>query len=167
MAGEAVSIDPRRIRTYAIPARLLESTRLLLAEPGRKGYEATVVWVARPTDETAAEIVDVRRPHQLARRSDYGVSVEVTEEGMTQLISALTPGTFLAARIHTHPIEAYHSEVDDLNMLIGHEGAISIVVPYFAEDPIDLLHCSVNELRTGAGWVVLTPKEVSQRFLVR
>jgi hypothetical protein len=94
------------------------------------------------------------------------VSVEVTQEGLTRLIGGLSPGVFVLVRVHSHPNDAYHSELDDDNMLISHERAISIVVPDFARDPIVLSRCSVNELRHGEGWIEISPDEVRRRFKV-
>lgn len=85
---------------------------------------------------------------------------------MTALIASLEPGVFVLCRVHSHPHEAYHSAVDDLNMLISHEGAISIVVPDFAAAPIELERCSVNELCHGRGWRELDVEEIRTRFTI-
>jgi hypothetical protein len=33
--------------------------------------------------------------------------------------------------VHSHPAGAFHSPADDANPVLSHEGAISVVVPYF------------------------------------
>jgi hypothetical protein len=71
------------------------------------------------------------------------------------------------ASLHTHPGNAFHSDTDDTNMLFSHHGAISIVIPNFGRDPIDLGECSVNELRHGRGWIELDAAEVEERFTIR
>ena len=38
----------------------------------------------------------------------------------------------IAAQVHTHPFEAFHSEADDRWAIVRHVGAVSLVVPYFA-----------------------------------
>src|SRR5439155_1750856 len=81
-----------------------------------------------------------------------GVAVEVTQRGLAEMISALPAGVFVLARVHSHPSAAFHSPLDDENMLISHEGAISIVVPHFARSGMELATCSINELRHGQGW---------------
>lgn len=38
----------------------------------------------------------------------------------------------IVAQVHSHPEEAFHSSADDDWAVIRHEGALSLVVPYFA-----------------------------------
>lgn len=151
---------------YRVPAAALVSSRRLLGEIGGEGYEAVVVWVGRRLGACLAQVDTVWRPGQVCHRSEAGVGVEVPAEAIAALISALPTDSLVLARLHTHPGCAYHSDVDDGNMLLAHQGAISIVVPDFARDPIDLAACSVNELRHGEGWIELAPDEVSERFEV-
>jgi hypothetical protein len=157
---------PLTLRNYIVPQEVIGATQAFLFARGVKGVEAVVVWIGIVVDDTTGEIVDAYAPEQIARRSEDGVSVEVTQQGLTQLISSLAEGTFVLCRVHSHPGEAYHSDLDDLNMLISHEGAISIVVPDFASNPIVLDRCSVNELIHGQGWRELAPREVTKRFKV-
>ncbi|HET6867213.1 MAG TPA: hypothetical protein VFH80_14935 [Solirubrobacteraceae bacterium] len=157
---------PPTLRHYTLSRAMLERTADFLRRRGEKGLEATVVWLGRMVDETHAEILQVYAPEQIGYASDEGVAVEVTQQGLAELIGSLPPGVFVLARVHSHPSSAYHSSLDDDNMLISHEGAISIVVPYFARDGIDLAGCSVNELRHGHGWRELDAAEVAKRFTV-
>jgi len=158
--------SPRGSFEFLVPRHVIELSQPLLAEPGLGGYEAVVVWVGRMRGEKSVDIVEVIRPAQIAKRSSIGCSVEIPPESLTELIRVLEVGCFVAARLHTHPTEAYHSELDDTNMLISHVGAISIVVPFFARDPIVLERCSVNELTGDEGWVELPADEVQERFRV-
>ena len=157
---------PATLRNYVVPRAVIDGTQAFLLARGLKGVEAVVVWIGIIVDDTTGEIIDAYAPEQIARRSEDGVSVEVTQKGLTQLITSLADGTFVLCRVHSHPGEAYHSDLDDLNMLISHEGAISIVVPDFAYEPIEFARCSVNELVHGQGWRELAPPEVNERFKV-
>lgn len=157
---------PPSLRNYVIPREVLDATGAFLQARGLKAVEAVVVWIGRVLDDTTAEITDAYVPEQIAHKSEYGVSVEVTQEGLTRLISSLEPGTFVLCRVHSHPSEAYHSNLDDMNMLISHQGAISIVVPDFARGTISLDVCSVNELVHDRGWRELGRSEVAARFHV-
>jgi Na+-transporting NADH:ubiquinone oxidoreductase subunit NqrA len=38
----------------------------------------------------------------------------------------------VAAQVHSHPREAFHSKADDRWAIVRHEGALSLVVPNFA-----------------------------------
>ena len=158
---------PPTIRRYVVPAQVLQDSGELLRERGRHGLEAVVVWVGRLLDETNGAVAAAVRPRQVAYRSDAGCAVEVPPDALSELIAALPHGVVVLARLHTHPTTAYHSPVDDTNMLISHNGAISIVVPCFAREPIDLTRCSVNQLVHGTGWIQLSPDEVTDRFEIR
>lgn len=158
---------PETLRNYVVPAHLLSETRDLLAEPGAEQMEAVVVWIGTIENDTRAQIVAAVRPGQIAYRSGAGCAVEVPQDALTELISVLPTGHVVLVRLHTHPGEAYHSEVDDTNMLIAHRGAISIVVPDFARRPLDLNACSINELHPYGRWVELSQRDVADRFEVR
>jgi hypothetical protein len=158
---------PSTLHHYTVPGHVLEETCSLLQARGAEGVEAVVLWLGRALDSRAAEILTAYVPEQVAYRSEDGLAVEVTAEGLSALISALPAGVFVLCRVHSHAGSAYHSELDDQNLIIGHPGAISIVVPSFAHDPIVLEQCSVNELRHGSGWTELTPDEIRQRFTIR
>jgi hypothetical protein len=160
-------IVPPTLRRFIIPREVLADTRVLLAEPGEQGLEAIVVWVGRPSDEECAEVLWAVRPRQVAYRSEEGLAVEVRSDDLLELISGLPEGTAILARVHTHPGEAYHSALDDTNMLISHQGAVSVVVPVFAREPIELGRCSVNVLDHDRGWVELTAAEIRERFEIR
>lgn len=158
---------PATLHRYLVPAQVLQDSRRLLRDGGRQGLETVVVWVGYVIDETTAAVMAAIRPGQVAYRGDDGCAVEVPPEALSELIAALPDGMFVLARLHTHPTVAYHSPVDDTNMLISHNHAISIVVPFFAADPLDLLRCSVNELVHGHGWAELTADEITERFEIR
>ena len=162
-----MSAVPSDLRRIDVPRTVLDETRELLAELGSEGLESTVLWVGLVIGPQTAEVLAAVRPRQVAYRSDHGLAVEVPQDALSELISALPEGVFVLARVHSHPGAAYHSELDDTNMLIAHEGAISIVVPDFARRPIDLTRCSVNELRHDRGWVELDGAAVRDRLHVR
>jgi hypothetical protein len=158
---------PPGLAYYDVDERTLALTRAFLRERGSHGLEGVVLWLGRPRDDHHAEILRPYAPDQIAYRTDEGVAVQVTDDGLSALISSLPEGVFVLCRVHSHPTEAYHSDLDDENMVISHPGAISIVVPFFARVPIVLPDCSVNELRHGLGWRELTRDEVADRFEVR
>lgn len=157
---------PPTLTNYTVGTRTLELTGEFLQERGDHGLEGVVLWLGRPRDDVHADILAPYAPEQVAYQSEDGVAVQVTEDGLSRLISAMPPGVFVLCRVHSHPTDAYHSETDDTNMIISHPGAISIVVPFFARDPIVLAECSVNELEYGRGWRELSAAEVRERFEV-
>jgi hypothetical protein len=151
---------------YLVPRRVLSDTRELLAPSSRARVEGVVVWWGRMNPGNVAEVVIAYRPGQVAHRTSFGLTVEVPQEAISEMIAALPAGVIVVARLHTHGEEAYHSPMDDRNFLIAHEGAISIVIPYFAASEIDLAECSVNILEHGRGWRELSPEEVNEQFEV-
>ena len=66
----------------------------------------------------------------------------------------------LIAQVHTHPTEAYHSETDDAFPIVTTEGALSLVIPNFANGPANLTQYACYRLRRGH-WVELTPAVVA------
>jgi hypothetical protein len=162
-----VTSVPSTLERFHVPACVLRESRELLAEPGERGFEAAVVWVGRCVDEITAEISAVHRPEQVSYATEYGLSVEITQQGITDLIADLDDGTFALVRLHTHGTDdTAHSPLDDSNFIIGHQGAISVVVPRFASQPIVLTDCSVYELRHGYGWLRLRRDDIASRFHV-
>lgn len=155
---------PPTLDVYRLRPAVWPRTRALLKEPGEQGYEAVVLWLGTVLDERTAQVVAAVAPRQIAYRSVDGCAVEVPPQEIERLVSALGPGQFVLARVHTHPTDAYHSPVDDRNLIIGHVGAISIVVPDFAAGAVELSGCSVNQLQADGAWIELSPAEVARRF---
>ena len=154
---------PPTLRNYVIPQHVLDQTREFLRERGEHGVEGVVLWLGEIVDDETGAVLAAYVPEQIGRCSELGVSVEVTAEGLTRLISDLPAGVFVLIRVHSHPTDAYHSDLDDDNMLISHPNAISIVVP---DVSIARARCSINPLRPGGGWVEPPPADVRNRFRV-
>ena len=150
-----------------VPAGVLEETQAFLAECGREHYEGVVLWVGVVDLEDRGSIVRELIPRQYGYRSpEGGVAVQVPDDEIAAILTALPPRLLILCRVHSHPHRAYHSETDDLNRLLSHVGAISIVVPDFARSPIVLSECSINELDEAHRWRELDADEVLQRFVV-
>lgn len=155
---------PDTLSTYLLRDGLLDDTRGLLRESGEQGYEAVVLWTGSVVNLATALVATAIRPRQLAYRSKEGCAVEVPLDSISDVVAALPAGQFVLARVHTHPGRAYHSSADDQNLLLAHTGAVSVVVPDFAEKPVDLARCSVNELRPDGHWRELSRTDVAERF---
>ena len=96
-------------------------------ERGACGLEGTAMLAGDPAVGVTRCVI----PDQVGRRSRFGVSVEVTEQGKLMLAGALADEERYLARIHSHPSDAFHSDTDDVNPGLTADGAISIVVPFF------------------------------------
>ncbi len=129
---------------------VLEAARAFFEEQGTQGLEGTalVALDGGPADRLVV-------PTQQASRADGGCWVEVPLAGKLECAAALRPGERYVARIHSHPGEAFHSAADDRNPALTHQGALSIVVPFFGlglRRGLDA--CAVFVLR-GTRWVEL------------
>lgn len=81
--------------------------------------------------------------------------VQVTTKGKLQLAAALGHDEIYVARIHSHPGAAFHSETDDANPALNHEGALSLVAPDFGAGLASGLERCAVYLRTGGAWLEL------------
>jgi hypothetical protein len=158
------------VSRLVIPVFVLDEVRVRLEDAGADGCEATGMIVAGP-DRVARHAVF---PDQRASRPDPGAEpperwgvhwVEVTDRGKAELALALGPDETYAARIHSHPGSAFHSATDDGNPGLRHEGALSIVVPYFGLGlRIGLRACGVF-VRHGRRWQALPPGPRRERVV--
>lgn len=131
-----------------LPAPVLEEARCFFEGRGADGCEGTAMIMAGP-DGVAHRLVI---PDQRATPLPY-CSVEVTRQGKLELAAALGPEDRYVSRIHSHPGLAFHSPADDANPAITHEGALSVVTPFFG---LGLRHgldaCAVL-VRRGDSWL--------------
>lgn len=92
--------------------------------------ERVVLWLGnRVADRVVVREVFVPLQHA---RCDF---FEIPREGMDQLLTRLRARRLMvAAQVHTHPEEAFHSPADDHWAIVRHVGALSLVVPRFCQD---------------------------------
>ncbi len=130
----------------SIPNSILDEARRFFEDRGSQGFEGTAMITAGPDGIARRVIV----PDQTAAAAPH-CRVEVSRAGKLQLAAALAPDERYVARIHSHPMEPFHSEIDDANPALTYEGALSIVAPFFGlglRHGLDL--CAVYVLRSGA-----------------
>lgn len=152
---------------FTVPATVLDATAALLYETGVSGFEGSAVWIGTVDDPATGIVMRPFRPEQVTYATPSGLGVEVTEDGLTGLISSLTAGELVLARLHTHGTgDVRHSDVDDRNLIVAHPGAISIVVPHFAAAGVDLRRCGVHILGTDHRWRRMSPTETERRFRI-
>lgn len=153
---------------YRVSQSVLDDSQRFLRERGLDGCEGTALWVGKLS--LTANQVDIERvfvPEQICIKTEHDVAVRLTDEAHYTLTDNLAGGEMFYCRIHSHPKKAYHSETDDANAVITHQGAISIVVPYFARVRLRLQDCAVYQLEHGLGWLSLPIPEILRRFEVR
>jgi hypothetical protein len=71
----------------------------------------------------------VCRPAQVAGADIF----RIPPPAMREIIGIIAKhGWMIAAQVHSHPKEAFHSLADDTWAIVRHENALSLVLPYFA-----------------------------------
>lgn len=100
-----------------------------LQQAGKNSKEFLVYWLGiRLLDRI--EVMEVYSP--LQKNTD--ISIRISETGIRKLFDKIKRKKLvIAAQIHSHPMEAYHSLSDDRLALPRHEGGISIVLPNFCQ----------------------------------
>lgn len=134
------------IRRLHVPSAVAVDTNDHLAAMGRKGVEGMALWVGKE-NESLFDVSQVYIPKQHGTRGDHGLLVSVPLEELQRLNVWLYRNNLrLIAQIHSHPTEAYHSEVDDRYAIATRLGSFSIVVPDFAVRPFNISQCAVYRL---------------------
>jgi len=137
---------------------LLGEGREFFERCGTEGREGTAMIVGGPVPRLVI-------PEQHVHGRVRGAAVEVTTRGQMQLATALGLDETYAARIHSHPTEAFHSSVDDANPVLTYQGALSIVVPYFGLGLRRGLDACAVYVRDGAKWQELPPGPARARYV--
>ncbi len=150
------------IRTISIARSLLSDTGRLLREAGARELEGIALWAGTfSEDPRSFSVSTVVLPKQRATRSEHGLLAAVDGDEIFRVNKLLSANNLrLIAQLHTHPSEAYHSDTDDVFALISARGSLSIVIPDFAREAIDLDRCAVYRLEAQSGWRELASGDV-------
>lgn len=112
-----------------ITPKIIDDTLSQLAFHARGRKELVVLWLAR---KVAGQAI-VERAYVPLQVSDTRF-FNIPPEGMQLLFNEIRPSRLLvAAQVHTHPKDAFHSPADDRWAVLRHVGALSLVIPYFAQ----------------------------------
>ena len=146
------------------PPTVLATTLAHLREAGKRRCECIVLWLGRPANGVI-RVEEAYVPFHEAREDMF----YIPRESMTSLHAHLRKQRLMvAAQVHSHPREAFHSVADDRWAIIRHEGALSLVLPYFAAGTT-LLNFSneakVYRFSDSAEWVEVSQSDVVSRCL--
>lgn len=108
--------------------QVIEQTLSFLKDAGRTRQECLVLWLGARRGDTIV-VERVLRPKQIAGQDFFRISPQSMRAIMKQLREERL---MIAAQVHTHPFEAFHSEADNRWAVVRHLGALSFVVPNFA-----------------------------------
>jgi proteasome lid subunit RPN8/RPN11 len=110
-----------------IAQRLIETTVDHLRASRRR--ERVVLWLGKRQGELVV-VDEVFEPIQECA-ADY---FQIPESGMAEVLARLQPKRLMvAAQVHTHPHDAFHSPADDRWAIVRHVGGLSLVVPRFCQ----------------------------------
>ena len=144
------------VEVFKVPKAVLEETQTSLRAAGRDGHELFVLWSG--TQQTTSFIVqNIHVPRQVAYRTEGGCGVRVGGDALHALSAWLFEhGQVLAAQVHSHPTDAFHSDTDDTYPIVTALGGLSIVAAYFGRD--GLLSPTTAAFRlTAVGWQASPP----------
>jgi proteasome lid subunit RPN8/RPN11 len=148
------------------PAQVIATTLTHLRDAGTRRCECVVLWLGRRRDGELA-IEQAYRPLHHAKTDMF----HIPREGMVALHTELRRGRLMvAAQVHSHPREAFHSDADDRWAIVRHEGALSLVVPDFAAHTrLDnfLDETKVFRLSDTAEWLEAPPDAVRTCLRIR
>lgn len=152
------------MKTLLCTESLLSDTIIRLKAGGTLGHERVVLWLVNAMSTKPAEVREIYEPQQNTAKDFF----HIPPESMRALMHHLRDSRLkIAAQIHTHPREAFHSEADDRWAIIRHRGALSLVLPYFATmtTPSNFLeHVMVYELSAENRWEQVPSLGTSQRI---
>ncbi len=142
----------------------IATTLAHLREAGTRSQECVVLWLGRPSAQ-GIEVVTVYRPQQRAAADMF----HIPPESMGALRAILRrERVMVAAQVHSHPQEAFHSRADDRWAIVRHVGALSLVVPDFAAHTrveTFLEHTKVFQFSSSAQWREVPSDEVGSKCL--
>lgn len=121
--------------TFAVSAAIVAETVGVIQEAGLHGYEAFVIWGGRWASSDAIEVTSAYLPTQTPHQSPEGLAVTLDGDALFEAnMSMFHRGEILVAQVHSHPTNAFHSDLDDAMPIVTMRGALSGVVPHFGAD---------------------------------
>ena len=146
------------------PPTVIEATLTQLRGAGVCGCECVVLWLGQRRKREI--VVEKAYPPLHHAKADM---FRIPREGMAALYAELRCNRHMvAAQVHSHPREAFHSEADNHWAILRHEGALSLVVPYFgAHTNLEnfLEQTKVFRFSEAAEWLEVPPAQVVQSCL--
>ncbi|HEX8247427.1 MAG TPA: hypothetical protein VF599_04525 [Pyrinomonadaceae bacterium] len=151
------------ISTVYITENLLERTRELLASFARNSRSEGVVYWFGFEFEQAAVVTTLVVPDA---DTSWGC-IRTTPKANAQALSVIV-GTplILLGQAHSHPgAGVRHSPTDDTETFASFDGAISVVVPNFGREEINLQTCGIHRHMDGA-FRFIESSEISDHICV-
>ena len=150
------------ISKIIIPLECIQKAYELMKYAGENRVEGVALFAGYEKDNEFY-ISQTIIPKQTAYRLELGLLYAVDGDELHRINVWLYENNLsIIAQIHSHPNEAYHSDTDDAYPIVATKGGISIVVPRFAVDPIDINNWAVYRLSSENDWIELSYSEIKK-----
>lgn len=156
--------DMRKASEFNVTTDTLRKTHAFMRRAGRERREGWVLWAG---NMRSAESFVVTRPI-FPKQESSAVHVVVERDEIERIDRELeTTREVLGVQLHTHPTEAFHTTIDAENPIVTKIGALSVVVPDYAEAPFDdFAHCAVYRHIDGGWEKRMSPNDIKKTFRV-
>lgn len=125
------------LRLFVVAPSVLNWTIGELSDAGDEGFEAFVLWGGTVTGQSF-QVESALVPEQVGSKEEDGLLVTIPGDALFKVNKYFfEKGLLLGVQIHSHPTDAFHSSTDDHYPMATLEGALSIVVPYFARGGVE------------------------------
>jgi proteasome lid subunit RPN8/RPN11 len=148
-----------------VPGLMVSQTLRELRRAGTDNRERVVLWLGT----RAGNYVSVREVFVPLQEADEDYFY-IPPRGMSELLSHLRQNRLMtAAQVHSHPEHAFHSEADDRWAIVRHEGALSLVVPFFGLSTTEetfVEDTAVFQLSKSNRWLEVPPESVHRWYRI-
>lgn len=110
-----------------VPKNLVYSTLEEIQKAGMNRQERLVLWLGKNTSSDKV-ITEIFIPQQISDVDYFHLSSESMKNTLRYLRERRLK---IIMQVHSHPADAFHSAADSRWAIIRHEGALSLVIPYF------------------------------------
>lgn len=132
---------------YRLPRRLLHETFDHFRRCGAGRRECQTLWVGPwATPNVISEAV---HPKHQAHMGGFVLDDAWLSDFWLRLAD---DSLGVRVQVHTHPGEAFHSQVDDEFPVIHSPGFLSLVIPDFAMGPVGFDRAFLAEIQPDGGW---------------
>jgi hypothetical protein len=142
------------VTRFLLDEDVILRTIAFLREVGQAGNEGFVLWSGTFEDPRTFHFRTSIIPAQEAHTTATGLLVVVPGAELFVVNRDVhSRGEVLAAQVHSHPTDAYHSTTDDRYPLVTLVGALSVVIPNFARNaPADVAEWAWLRLSAHGTW---------------
>jgi hypothetical protein len=153
------------IESVQVPEELALQAHAHLQKMGLRGFEGLVLWAGKHRNGVfyvEQTIIPVQTPLRL----QTGICIYVDSHELHRInVWLFEHNMTLIAQLHSHPEDAYHSEMDNSFPITTSLGSFSLVIPNYAREPFSLSNCAVYRL-VSTGWNPLFSDEVERIFKI-